>query len=76
MVVRNSTRLVANTIVNVLCCSLSRLLCGEVERVTNLQTIFTKELIASSERNLNDSSELGQLFCSVVFNVCNTLEVG
>ena len=39
-----------------------------------LETTFTKKLIASSERNLNNTSEFSQLFRSVDLDICNALE--
>jgi hypothetical protein len=41
-----------------------------------LHTAFTEELVSGSERDLDDSSELGELLGSVGLDVGNTLEVG
>lgn len=42
---------------------------------TYLHTTFTQELVACSEGDLNDSSELGQFLGSVGFNVGDTFKV-
>jgi hypothetical protein len=44
------------------------------ERSTHLKTAFAKELISRAEWYLNDGGKFSHLFCSVVLNVCNTLE--
>lgn len=41
-----------------------------------LHTTFTEELVSGSERDLDDSSELGELLGSVGLDVGDTLEVG
>ena len=48
---------------------------GMARNEDDLKTTFAEELISSSERNLNDTSEFGQLFRSVGFDVGNTLFV-
>lgn len=43
--------------------------------MTNLETAFAQELVASTKRDLDDGAELRHLACDVVLNVRDTLKV-
>jgi hypothetical protein len=43
---------------------------------THLHTALAEELVSRSERNLNNGTELGELFGSVGFDIGDTLKVG
>jgi hypothetical protein len=38
-----------------------------------LKTAFTQELISGTEWYLNDGGELCHFFCSIILDICNTL---
>lgn len=78
VLIRNNTGFVADTIIYILTVRQSHMWVvrwmQSRERFTHLKTAFAEELIGRAERYLNDGSQFGHLFCSVVLNIGNTLE--